>query len=68
MLIDYTIEQFIHSNIFLGYLKKHTIESSYNYLLGYRYNLTIIKLSLSILHCKKLYEFLTYFFQNYGSL
>lgn len=68
MLIDYTKNQFINHNIFLGCNKKQTIESSYNYLLGFRKKISIIKISISILFCKQIYNFLSQLFSKYGSL
>lgn len=68
MLIEYSKYQFINHNIFLGCMKFQTLESSYNYLMGFKKLNAIIKLSFSILFCKQLFLYLSQFFYKYGSL
>jgi len=68
MLLDYTLNQFINYNIFLGYSKKQTLQTSYIFLLGLRKKITIIKLSNSIYNCKVFFQFLSKFFNKFGGL
>lgn len=68
MVLDYTLDQFINNNIFLGYSKKDIVSSSYCSTSGKRQNTLIINIMYSIYSFKIIYHFLSNFWNNFGSL
>ncbi len=68
MILNFTLTQFINFNIYLGYSKKYTISSSFNYLIGNRKKINIFNLVIIIQLYKQLYNYLSVFLLNFGTI
>jgi ribosomal protein S2 len=67
-MLDYTLDQFINTNIYLGYSKKFTTTSSFSYLINVRTKICIINLYWSIYCIKKIYNYLSGVLKNFGGI
>lgn len=68
VLLDFTFDQLINSNIYLGYIRKIGHESMFPYLLGTRFNNDIINLNYTVLNLRKSCNFMYKVLCNYGYL
>lgn len=68
IILNYTIEQLINCNIYLGYHNKFNNQSMFKFLLGSRFKISIINLSFTIFSFKKTFNILQTVLFNYGYL
>jgi ribosomal protein S2 len=66
IILEYTLDQLINANIYLGYHKKFLNESMFKYLSGIRSNILLINLSYTIILLKQTCNFIQHTFYNFG--
>ena len=68
IILEYTLDQLINANIYLGYHKKYLNNSMFKYLFGIRSNVCLINLSYTIILLKQTCNFIQHSFYNFGFL
>lgn len=68
VFLDYTLDQLINSNVYLGYIKKLGNESMFRYLIGTRLKSDIINLNYTLLNLRVGCNFIYQVLYNYGYL
>lgn len=66
VILEYTLDQLINANIYLGYHKKFLNESMFKYLSGIRSHIILINLSYTLILLKQSCNFIQHIFYNFG--